>query len=355
MQTRRYLALAVLILLGLAFSAASPSRAEPIQGAGSTFAAPIIARWAQVYRTARTDGGDFTSGDWNVDYEPVGSTAGMMRLMQPETDFAASDAPLPAAELRRRGLVQFPIVLGGIAPVVNLDGVAPGKLRLTGGLIADIYLGKVRTWADPALKALNPDVALPDLPIAVVHRRDGSGSTLNWTEFLSAHSDEWKSKVGSDTIVKWPVGSGAEGSSGVIRKVRETKGAIGYVEFGQVARAGLSDAAVGNRAGAFVRPTLAAIQAAAAAADWDGAPDFALSLTDAKGQDAYPITVVTFAQIHAIGRSAARTRRTLGFFKMALERGGADAEALGYAPLPDALVGQVTAYWARSYRNLGSF
>lgn len=341
------------LLCGL--GATSPVRAQPLQGAGSTFAAPVIARWGALYRAARSDGGDFVSPDWYIDYEPVGSTAGMMRLQQPETDFAASDAPIPSDELARRGLAQFPIILGGVVAVVNLPGVRPGALRLTGALLADIHLGMVKSWSDPAVAELNPGLELPDLPITVVHRSDGSGSTLNWTAYLSASSAAWKARAGSDTSVNWPVGVAAEGSSGVIRRIQVTLGAIGYVEAGQVARAGLSDAAVQNASGAFVRPTMAAIQAAAGGVDWSGAGDFNMSLIGSTDPAAYPITAITFVQLHAVGRSLTRTRRTLDFFRTALDQGGAEAAALGYAPLPDAVVGQVKAYWTRRFPAVGSF
>jgi phosphate transport system substrate-binding protein len=354
-QTGARLRLKLLLALVLLAVTAPNISAQPIQGSGSTFAAPIIARWGLLYRSVRSDGGDFSSPDWIVDYEPVGSAAGMMRLRQPESDFAASDAPLPSDELTRRGLAQFPIVIGGVAAVVNLPGVRPGTLRLSGPVLADIFLGNIKSWSDPALQQINQGLTLPDMPIAVIHRSDGSGTTFNWTAFLSASSPSWKERVGADTSVKWPVGRGAEGSTGIISQLKATQGAISYVESGQVARAALADALIQNVFGTFVRPTLASIQASAKGVDWNGAGDFNLSLIGSSDPNAYPIGAVTFAQVHTIGRSAARTRRTLGFFKVVLEQGNAEAAALGYVPLPDAVVGQVKAYWLRQYPNIRSF
>lgn len=240
--------------------------------------------------------------------------------------------------------------MGGIVPVIYLDGVSPGELKLTGALLADIYLGRIQNWSDPAIKAVNPDIALPDLRITAVHRSDGSGSTFNWTSFLSAASPEWKSKYGADTLITWPLGSAAEGSSGVVRMVGETKGAIGYVEYGQVISASLNYASVQNRAGAFIRPDPSTFQAAAFKADWAGAPDFYVSLIDAPGENAYPIAAVTFVIMNQAPRSASRLNQTLWYFGYALERGAADAAALGYVPLPEPLVAQVKNYWLSKFK-----
>lgn len=323
-----------------------PALAQSIQGSGSTFAYPIVAKWSQAYLYARADGGDFVPNDAGVDYEPIGSLGGFLRLNQPEIDFAATETPVSPEELERRKLVQFPFVIGGIVPVINLNGVRPGELKLTGALLADVYLGKIQSWADPAIKALNPDLVIPDRRIVVIHRQDGSGSTFNWTTFLSLASPEWKSKYGADTLVSWPLGTGAKGSSGMVAAVRETEGAIGYVEYGQMMRAQLSYALVRNRAGRFVRPDPASFQAAANGVDWAGAKDFYVSLIDAPGEESYPITAATFAVMHRAGRSQASTDRVLRFFQFALERGGPDAAALGYVPLPAPLVALVRGYWS---------
>ena len=342
------LLLAVWVAAVAVFSGGHAS-AEPIRGSGSTFAFPIIAKWSAAYQAEQAGGYDSVS-DNGVDYEPVGSLGGILRLANPEIDFAASDAPLPPAELKKFGYVQFPLVMGGIAIVVNIDGIKPGELKLTGALLADIYLGEIQNWSDPAIKAVNADLTLPDTKITVVHRSDGSGSTFTFTSYLSSSSDEWKTKYGADTLISWPLGTDAKASSGMIDAVRETKGAIGYVEFGQVARAGLSFASLQNKAGQFVKPERAAFEAAASGADWASATDFHLSLIDAPGEAAYPIAAVTFVLMPAVPRSSSRLNHALWFFSYALDKGGSDAAALGYVPLPSSLIGQVKAYWRDRFK-----
>jgi phosphate transport system substrate-binding protein len=332
---------------------ASQSFAEPIRGAGSTFAAPIIAKWAQTYKEARADGGDFISPDWLLDYELVGSMAGIMRLAQPELDFAASDVPLPSDELAKRGLQQFPIVMGGVAIVVNFEGLAPGALRLSGPILAEIYLGRIQNWSDPAIQSINPSLKLPDLKITVNHRKDGSGTTYVLTDFLSSISADWKTKYGADLLISWPLGTSAEGSQGLLRAVKATKGAIGYVEYGQVARAGLPFAAIQNKAGNFVNPDPAGVQAASNAIDWSRTKDFFTSLADQPGANAYPISAATFALVPMNGRASSRIRRVHDLFSLAFEKGGSDAAALGYVPLPAPLVEQIRSYWAKAQRAGG--
>ncbi|MGE0241344.1 MAG: phosphate ABC transporter substrate-binding protein PstS [Parvibaculaceae bacterium] len=338
------LLLAVLATVLLAVSGGKAG-AEPIHGAGSTFAYPVIAKWSESYLTDRAGGTDITFMGSGIDYEPVGSLAGILRLAQPEMDFAASDMPLPPEELDTFGYVQFPLVIGGIAPVVNLDGIAPGALHLSGEVLADIYLGKIQNWSDPAIGSLNPDLKLPDLRITVIHRSDGSGSTFNWTSFLSSASAEWKSKYGADTLITWPLGTSVERSSGVVGAVQETKGAIGYVEYGQVVRAKLNYAAVKNRAGQFIRPEPATFATAVAKAQWSGDNGFYLSLVDSAESDAYPITAATFILMRREPDSTSRARQALWFFNYALSQGAAEAEALNYVPLPASLIDQVKAYW----------
>ena len=338
-------------VVALGVLASGTASAEPVRGAGSTFAAPVIGKWSESYRNFRMDGGDYFSSDFTVDYEPVGSVAGMFRLAQPEMDFAATDAPLSSAELRKRGLAQFPIVIGGVVPVINIPGVAQGQLKLTGAVLADIFLGKIKVWNDPAIKALNERVDLPGTGIAIVYRTDGSGSTLNWTQFLSAHSPEWKSAIGADTLVKWPVGSGEDGSSRLVRKLQDTPGAIGYVEYGQVVRASLKYALIANREGAYVAPATASFQAAASRATWLASEDFSLSLIGAPGVDAWPVTIVTYGLMRENAIDAARQRNAFSFFEVALERSAADATSLGYAPLPEKLVAEIKGYWTSRMRR----
>ena len=336
---------AALLAISLALSPAA--RAEPIRGAGSTFAAPIIAKWAEIYKIARMDGGDFSSPDWTVDYELVGSLAGLMRLDQPELDFAATDVPVSHAELAQHGRQQFPIVLGSVAIAINLDGLAQGQLNLSGPLLADIYLGKIQSWSDPAIKAINPDLVLPDLKISPIHRKDGSGTTYMFTEYLSSVSAEWKTKYGADTLISWPLGTGVEGTQNLILAVKGTKGTIAYAESGQVERASLFFAAVQNRSGKFVRPGPEGVRAAQNAVDWLKAEDFAVSLTDQPGDATYPICGATFAVVPTTGQSSARYRRVHDFFRLAFETGSRDAEALRYVPLSQALVSEIEKYWLK--------
>ena len=333
---------------------ASAAQAEPIQGAGSTFAAPAIGKWAKNYQIARTDGGDFTSPDWTVDYEPVGSLAGVLRLIQPEMDFGATDAPLPPEEIAKRGYAQFPILIGGVAIVANIPDVKAGALKLTGQQIADIYLGKIQNWSDAAIKETNPDLKLPDLRISVLHRKDGSGTTAVFTQFLSNASSEWKSKLGSDQLMSWPIGAGIEGTQGLTRAVGSATGSIAYVEYGQVQRAGLAYAQIKNKAGRFVKPERAAFQAAASAIDWSKTKDFYQQLNDQPGDASYPLTAATFA-VTPNGRiSSGRLRRVHDFFRLAFEAKGAeDASGLGYVPLPPALVDMVHRYWEYGNKKTG--
>ncbi|AZO01590.1 phosphate ABC transporter substrate-binding protein PstS [Mesorhizobium sp. M9A.F.Ca.ET.002.03.1.2] len=335
------------ITLAVALVIGAAAQAEPIRGAGSTLAAPIIGKWAAAYENARADGGDYVSPDWKVDYEIVGSLAGVLRLDQPDMDFAATDAPINTDELRKAGRQQFPIVMGAIAVVINLDGIGPGSLRLTGPLLADIYLGKIQSWSDPAIKAVNPDLTLPDLRISVLHRKDGSGSTFVFTQYLSAASEEWKAKYGADTLISWPLGTDAEGTLNLIRAVHDTKGAIAYAESGQAQRANLSYALIQNKSGKFVKPEPEGVQAAATSIDWAQTTDFFASLTDRDGDAAYPISTAVFAVVQVSGRSEHRYRRVHDLFRLAFAQGAGDAAALGYVPLPKALVDQIEQYWAR--------
>lgn len=341
----------VAALAGLALAA--PVQADPIQGAGSTFAAPIINQWSRDYEAIRTDGGDYTSPDWRVDYEPVGSLAGIMRLAQPETDFAATDAPLPPEDLAKRNLTQFPIVMGGIVVVANIDGVGAGQLRLSGPALADIYLGKITTWSDPVIKGLNPDLALPDAPITVLHRADGSGSTFTFTSFLSKVSQEWRDKHGADTLIAWPVGRGEKGTGGLAALSAATRNGIAYLEYGQVVRAGLPFVSLQNASGAFVRPEPAAFQAGLATVTWDAVRGFHADTTNLAGADAYPMAVVTYAVVPK-DRGQTRINRVLDLFRVAFSQGADEASALGYIPVSPELAGRIEAYWAESFGSVNN-
>ena len=351
--------------IAAALTAASPAGAQEvvgsadITGAGSTFAYPIISKWAKGYQHFVTGGGDFPVAGAGLDdppagpildYEPVGSLAGIMRIQTGAIDFGASDKPLPSAELQRLGLAQFPLVIGGAVAVVNLDGVEPGQVKFTGPLLADIFLGKVQTWSDPAIAALNPGLKLPDAKIVVVHRSDGSGTTFNFANYLSKVSPEWRDKIGFDLIVPWPTGIGAKGNKGVAEAVAKTSNAIGYVEYVEAMRSGLSFASIRNQAGAFVTPESSSFQAAAASASWSQDEDFNLILTDTPGENAYPIVATVFVLIRKEA-SVARTRRVLNFLKWSFDKGARDAANLGYVPLPQALVAQIKEYWARTLQR----
>ena len=326
------------------------TKAEQVTGAGSSFAYPIITKWSQGYRAAVADGGDYQSVDSGVDYEPVGSTGGVASVIQGTVDFGATDSPLSPEELQRQGLGQFPIVMGGIVPIVNLAGIRSGELRFTGSMLADIYLGKIKTWDDPAIKAVNPDVKLPGTDIKVVHRSDGSGTTFNWTNYLSKTSAEWKERIGHDTSVRWATGTGAKGTDGVVRMVKDVASSIGYVEFSQVHKEKLIYALVQNRAGNFIPPNVSTFQAAATTAEWSKTRDFYLILTDAPGEQAYPIVATTFALMPKEPKSIAGSRRALDYFRVSLEKGGREASDLGYVPLPETLVDQVKRYWTGTFK-----
>lgn len=349
-QMSRLSAAILVALLGLV---SVPALADPVRGAGSTFVAPLVERWQQRFRAEQTDGGDQLSVDLGVDYEPVGSLAGVLRATQIGVDFGATDRPLTPEELARLGLAQFPLVIGGIAVVANLPDVAPGALKLSGALVARIYSGEVTRWSDPAIRELNPSLALPDAAIAVIHRSDGSGTTFNLADFLARRSEAWRRDVGVDTVLKWPVGTGAKGNDGIANVVQRTPNAIGYVESGLVARLGLADVQIDNRSGAYVRATAATLSEAALGADWANAREFNLLLNDASGATAYPIVATVFAVVPRQTRTPSR-RATVQFFAMALERGGKDAIDLGYVPLPPPLVAQVQQFWRRSLVGFGS-
>lgn len=325
-----------------------------LKGAGSTFAHPVLAKWSRDYRAWQSRGGEFPVANGGLDdpspttaleYEPVGSLAGTLRVQARAVDFGVSDMPMRSEELQTLGLVQFPIVMGGVVVAVNIEGIRSGELRLTGPLLAEVFLGRVRRWSDPSIKEVNPSLNLPDAPIAVVRRSDGSGTTFNFTDYLSKVSPDWKQKVGAGLLVQWPTGTASKGNEGVAERVKATRNSIGYVEFAQAALSKLDHALVQNRAGAFVKPDSTGFQAAAAAAQWNRTRDFYVLLTDAPGRTAYPIAATVFVLMRK-DASPARTSATLEFFRWSLEQGSRTASQLGYVPLPADLSRQVSAYWS---------
>jgi phosphate transport system substrate-binding protein len=323
---------------------ASPAWTQNISGAGSTFAFPVLQSWSQAYQREQSDA-EFQPVGSGLDYEPIGSQAGMMRLRAGDVDFGTTDVPLGPEELKASALTQFPIVMGGVVAAVNLPGLKSGQLKLTGPLLADIYLGRIKTWSDPAIRDLNPELSLPDAAIAVIRRQDGSGTTFNFTDYLSKISPEWQSRIGRALAVDWPVGTGAKGNGGMADAIKATPNSIGYVEFAQAHRSGLSSALLKNRAGNFVAPSQQSFQAAARDADWSSAREFNLLLTDSASAEAYPIVATTFAVVSAKKPASQRVRMAIAFFRWSAASGAKRATDLGYVPLPSQLVEQVEANW----------
>lgn len=314
---------------------AQGASATDITGSGSTFVNPIMLRWASSF---------YAKTGVKVHYLAIGSGSGLAQVKAGQSTFGASDKPLSSADLKAADLIQFPLVVGGVVVVVNLDGIEPGQLRLTGELLADMYLGKVTRWTDPAVAALNPELKLPDLPIAVTHRSDASGTTFNFVNYLGKMSAQWKTQVGEGTLVKWPGGMGGSGNEGVARYVKYAKGSIGYVELAYAIQNKMTYASLRNRSGSFVMPSLESFEAAAASATWTS-PDFFQLLTDAPGPQSWPITATTFALMPRLARDPARAAEAFNFFKYALDHGKAEARKLNYVPLPDVLVRQIEASW----------
>lgn len=315
--------------------------AAEITGAGATFIYPLVSKWSADYNAATGN---------RVNYQSIGSGGGIAQIKSGTVDFGSSDKPLDSAELQAAGLGQFPSAIGGVVPVFNVDGLQPGQLRLTGALLGDIFLGKIGTWNDPAIAALNPGVALPSGKISIVHRSDGSGTTFNFSNYLSKTSPDWKSRVGEGTSVQWPVGVGGKGNEGVASYVQQIKGSIGYVELAYALQNNMPYASLQNAAGNWVQPNADSFAAAAASADWGSAQDFNLVITNAPGPDSWPITATNFMLMHKQPRDAARSRAALEFFKWAFESGQAQASELHYVPLPPELVQQIEAYWAAEFQ-----
>jgi phosphate transport system substrate-binding protein len=358
----------ILVAWGIAAATAiavMPARAQEvlgeagIKGAGSTFAYPLLSRWSREYRVWLSRGGQFPAANAGLDdppassaldYEPVGSLAGTLRVKDRAVDFGASERPLTSEELASMGLCQFPIVMGGVVVVVNIDGLGGSELRLTGPVLADIFLGRINRWSDPQIKAHNPSLNLPDAAISVVRRSDGSGTTFTFTDYLSKVSPEWKLKAGAGLLISWPTGTAAKGNEGVAKAVQATRNAIGYVDHGQARRLGLRHALLQNRAGRFVKPDAATFQAAASGVDWGRAGDFHVLLTNSISRSAYPITATVFALMRRTAPRA-RTGAALDFFRWSMDQGAATATELGYVPLPAPLVKEVTRYWAATFEG----
>ncbi len=338
----------LMVLGGLLAAAVELTAADPavtINGAGASFPFPIYSDWAFKYEKV--------SG-MKLNYQSIGSGGGIKQIKEKTVDFGASDAPLKADELKAAGLVQFPMIIGGAVPVVNIKGVAAGQLRLTGKVLAEIYLGAITKWNDDAIKALNPELRLPDTAIAVVYRSDGSGTTWLYTNYLSKASASWAVKVGNDKSVAWPTGVGAKGNEGVAAIVKNTDGGIGYVEYAYAVENNLAWTQMQNRAGAFVKPTVATFAAAAASADWKGAPGFYMVLTNQPGAESWPITGASFILIHKDQKTAGTARAMFKFFDWCYKNGADAATKLNYVPIPESVYTMVEETWKNDVKADGA-
>ena len=324
--------------LALVTSLSASAFASDVTGAGASFVYPAMSKWSSDYKAATGK---------EVNYQSIGSGGGIAQIKAGTVDFGSSDKPLPPAELARSGLAQFPSVIGGIVPAFNLPGIAAGAMKLDPDVLADIFLGKIKMWNDPRIVATNRGLNLPAQKITVVHRSDGSGTTFNFTNYLSKASADWKAKVGEGTTVNWIATSvGGKGNEGVASYVKQLKGAIGYVELSYALQNKMAYTAMRNAAGHWVQPGAATFAAAAASADWKNARDFALVITDAPGADAWPIAATNFILMRRQPRDPASAEAAREFFRWAWANGGAQAAALDYVPLPPELVRQIEAYWA---------
>ncbi len=324
--------------VGFGITAASVAGAADITGAGATFPYPIYSKWAEAYK-AKTGNG--------LNYQSIGSGGGIKQIIARTVDFGASDAPLEPAQLEKEGLIQFPMVIGGVVPVFNIEGIKPGGLNMTGALLADIYLGKVSKWNAPEIVALNKGVKLPNQDITVVARSDGSGTTFIFTNYLSKVSAEWKEKAGNSTSVKWPAGVAGKGNEGVAAYVQRLPGSIGYVEYAYALQNKMSYVHLQNRDGVFVDPDDRTFRAAAANAQWEKAPGFYQILTDQPGKESWPITGATFILMHKKQEKPASAAVALKFFEWAYESGDKMALDLDYIPMPDSVVKLVKAEWKK--------
>jgi phosphate transport system substrate-binding protein len=328
-------------VIAVATSSLAASAAD-ISGAGATFPYPVYAKWADTYKKETGIG---------LNYQSIGSGGGIKQIQAKTVTFGASDLPLKGEELQKAGLVQFPTVLGGVVPVINVEGIKSGELTIDGPTLARIFLGEVKTWNDPAIQKLNPGAKLPSQAIAIVHRSDGSGTTFLFTDYLSKESADWKSKVGASTAVQWPAGIGAKGNEGVANNVAQTKGSVGYVEYAYAKQNKLTFTKMINKDGKAVAPTSEAFSAAAANANWSGTPGFGVILTDQPGADAWPITGATFILIHKQPPDPVAATEALKFFAWSFAKGDKMAEDLDYVPLPDKVTNEIQKVWASEIKD----
>lgn len=334
--------LKTMVAAGLVAASATTAFAADITGAGATFPFPIYSKWADAYKKETGNG---------LNYQSIGSGGGIKQIQAKTVTFGASDAPLKAEQLEKDGLVQWPMVMGAIVPVVNIEGVKPGEMVFDGETLANVYLGKITKWDDPAIKKLNPNVKLPSEAITVVRRSDGSGTTFNFTNYLAKASADWKSKVGEGTAVEWPVGVGAKGNEGVSGNISQTKNSIGYVEYAYAKQNKLTYTGLVNKAGKTVQPTVEAFQAAASNADWAKAPGYYVILTDQPGEKSWPITAATFILMHKSATDKVASQEAIKFFRWAFKSGDKLAEELDYIPMPDSVVQLIEKTWAADIKS----
>lgn len=330
------------IIFGLSFVINNAMAGGVISGAGATFPYPVYAKWAEAYK--RHTG-------IRMNYQSIGSGGGIKQIEAKTVDFGASDAPLKPEVLNKFGLMQFPMIMGGVVPVINVPGIKPGELKLSGQVLADIYIGAITKWNDPAIKATNPDVNLPDKNITVVHRSDGSGTTWIFTNYLSKVSSNWKNKVGNDKSVAWPVGFGGKGNEGVASYVKRLKNSIGYVEYAYALQNKMSYVLLGNKEGNYVSPKTSTFQAAAANADWEHADGFYMVLTDQPGKESWPITGASFILVYKEQHKVKTAKNVLKFFDWAYHHGQKMAESLDYVPMPKAVVELVETTWHHNIKS----
>ena len=328
-----------LAVLALAAAFTGNAAAADITGAGASFVYPVMSKWSADYKAATSN---------QVNYQSIGSGGGIAQIKAGTVDFGSSDAPLKPEELAKYKLGQFPSVIGGVVPVVNLAGVKAGAMKLDGPTLANIYLGNITKWNDPAIVALNGGVTLPDSKITVVHRSDGSGTTFNFVNYLSKVSPEWKTKVGEGTSVKWPAGVGGKGNEGVAAYVKQIKGSIGYVELSTAVSNKMAFTRLQNAAGNFIVPSDDSFSAAASSANWAASKDFFLIITNAPGDESWPITATNFILMYKKPKDAARSKLAKEFFRWTHTNGKQQAAQLGYVPLPPALTQQIEAYWTKN-------
>jgi phosphate transport system substrate-binding protein len=331
------------IAAGLAVaSLTTTASAADITGAGATFPFPVYSKWAEAYKKETSTG---------MNYQSIGSGGGIKQIQAKTVDFGATDAPLKGADLEKSGLVQFPTVMGAVVPVVNIQGIQSGQLKLTGQVLADIFQGKIAKWNDPKIAQLNAGVTLPNANITPVYRSDASGTTNVFTTYLSQVSKDWDSEFGANTTVSWPIGQGGKGNEGVAATVKQVPNSIGYVEYAYAKQNSIPYVLLQNQAGKYPQPEIKSFQAAAASANWSSAPGFGISLTNQPGDDAWPITNPTFILVYKTADKPEQTAEVLKFFDWAYKNGDKLATDLDYVPLPDNVVEQVRATWAKDIKN----